>query len=146
MLDGIAKLRGGCEFWVYFISEADSDLIKIGFAKSPVARRRGMQTGNPRALRVERVIIGDQRTERLMHKAFSSSRVEGTVEWFYGRQEILAVAAEIAQRQADAALDADMGEMEAIAVETVNELGREIVVRDESRVPAQGLGYATRLV
>ncbi len=137
-----AKLRGGCESWVYFIGEADSDLVKIGIAKSPVARRCGMQTGNPRALRIERVIFGDQRTEQLLHKAFSSSRVKGTAEWFHGRQEIFNVASEIAQRQADSALDADMTEMEAIAVETVNELEREIIVREEIRVPAQGLGYA----
>ncbi len=142
-MDSNVKVRGGCESWVYFISEADSDLVKIGFAKNPVARRRGMQTGNPRALRVERVIIGDQKTERLLHRAFSSSRVDGTSEWFHGRQEILDAARAIGEAQSEMALDADMAEMEAVAVETTNELEREIIGRDESRVPAaNGIGYA----
>lgn len=53
--------------FVYFIGEANGP-VKIGVAKDPVKRVRELQTGNPRPLRVERVIVGHTDTERLLHK------------------------------------------------------------------------------
>lgn len=53
--------------FVYFIGEPDGP-VKIGLAKDPVRRVRELQIGNPRPLRVERVIIGHTDTERLLHK------------------------------------------------------------------------------
>lgn len=54
--------------FVYFIGEEDDGPVKVGLAKDPVARLRAMQTGNPRRLRIERVLLGDMRMEKLLHE------------------------------------------------------------------------------
>jgi hypothetical protein len=56
----------GCCF-VYFIGELDGPL-KIGYAKDPIARLRAMQTGNPRPLKLERVLFGDRLVEKVFHE------------------------------------------------------------------------------
>ncbi len=63
------SVRGAqdCSF-IYFIGEADAGPIKIGVAKDPIARLRGMQTGNPRRLKVEWILIGDGHAEKLLHE------------------------------------------------------------------------------
>lgn len=87
-----------CRF-VYFIGEDDDGPVKIGTAKDPVARLRGMQTGNPRRLRVEHVLLGDMPIEKLLHEfwepyAVASARSAGKpnaapgTEWF--RSEVRA--------------------------------------------------------
>ena len=82
--------------YVYFIGQKDGPL-KIGLAKDPVARLRGMQTGNSRRLRIEYVLMGDRSTEKLLHELWepfailsegSKRRVAGPggkapgTEWF----------------------------------------------------------------
>lgn len=78
--------------FVYFIGEPDGPL-KIGLSKDPIARLRGMQTGNPRRLRIEYVLLGDLNLEKLMqemwrpHAILSANQIgkpdalPGT-EWF----------------------------------------------------------------
>lgn len=101
----------GCCF-VYFIGEPDGGPVKIGVSKDPVARLRGMQTGNPRRLRIERVLIGAQWIEKLLHEiweeyAIKSARATGKsdvapgTEWFEPivRPNLLAVIATAAQNQ-----------------------------------------------
>ena len=78
--------------YVYFIGQKDGPL-KIGLAKDPVARLRGMQTGNPVRLRIEAAVVGDIGTERLFHDLWAeyaiysdavaerTKRAPGT-EWF----------------------------------------------------------------
>lgn len=61
-----ARIIGNAEF-VYLIGEDDNGPVKIGLSKDPVARLRQMQTGNPRRLRIERLILGDQTLEKLLH-------------------------------------------------------------------------------
>lgn len=53
--------------FVYLIGEADGPL-KIGVSKDPIARLRGMQTGNPRRLRIEYAVVGHQPLEKLLHE------------------------------------------------------------------------------
>lgn len=79
--------------FVYVIAEADDGPVKIGVAKDPISRLRAMQTGNPRRLRLEYVLLGDKTLERRLHEywepwAIRSSRnskkadtAPGT-EWF----------------------------------------------------------------
>lgn len=54
--------------YVYFIGEYDNGFLKIGKAKDPVKRLRNMQVGNARRLRVERVLLGDVATEKMLHQ------------------------------------------------------------------------------
>lgn len=53
--------------FVYAIGEKNGP-IKIGVAKDPISRLRSMQTGNPRRLRVERVVCAEMETEKLLHE------------------------------------------------------------------------------
>lgn len=88
-----ARRLEGTSF-VYFIGEYEDDgPVKIGVAKDPIKRLRQMQTGNPRRLRVEYVLLGFRDTEKLLHElwepfAISSARTRRRVdaapgtEWF----------------------------------------------------------------
>lgn len=62
-----ARLLDECTF-VYAVEERDAGPVKIGTAKDPVKRVRGMQTGNPRRLRVAYVLVGDRHIEGLLHE------------------------------------------------------------------------------
>jgi hypothetical protein len=61
--------------YIYFIGEQDDGPVKIGLAKDPVKRVRQMQTGNPRRLKVEAVLVGDRATERLFHDLWAEYAV-----------------------------------------------------------------------
>jgi hypothetical protein len=87
-----ARAYGNASF-VYVIGEADDGPIKIGVSKDPISRLRTMQTGNPRRLRIEYVLMGDTNIERLLHElwepfAIFSARTAGKpdaapgTEWF----------------------------------------------------------------
>jgi hypothetical protein len=54
--------------FVYVIGEPDDGPLKIGFSKDPIGRLRSMQTGNPRRLRIEHVLVGAMATEKLLHQ------------------------------------------------------------------------------
>jgi hypothetical protein len=62
-----ARGVGGISF-VYFIGESDDGSLKIGTSKDPISRLRGMQTGNPRRLRIEHVLVGSSHLEKLLHE------------------------------------------------------------------------------
>jgi len=79
--------------FVYFVGEAGDGPMKIGVSKDPITRLRSMQTGNPRRLRIERVLAGSVLTEKLLHElwephAIYSATSAGKVgaapgtEWF----------------------------------------------------------------
>lgn len=87
-----AETIGNPEY-VYFIGEPDAGAFKIGHSKDPIGRLRSMQTGNPRRLRIEYVLIGATTLEKLLHEvwrdhAIISTRQAGKVdapsgtEWF----------------------------------------------------------------
>lgn len=107
------------EFWqerarfgyVYLLGELNNaaeptEWVKIGHATDPVRRIRSLQTGNPRPLQYEALILGDKRTERLLHKHFAGVAV-GNSEWHgHGyREAIIAFFREISRRQMHVAAD-----------------------------------------
>ena len=71
--------------WVYFIGEVgNEDYVKIGLTRreEAEARRKKLQTGNPRKLEVLLLCKVDNAhaVERDFHQLFSSARAQG--EWF----------------------------------------------------------------
>lgn len=101
--------------FVYFIGERDGGCLKIGKAVDPIARLRGMQTGNPRRLVLEQVLFGDISVEKLFHElwepfAIPSERNKGKVnergagtEWFRPevREKLFPVVSVASQFQLD---------------------------------------------
>lgn len=85
--------------YVYFIVARAQPAIKIGFAANPITRLRELQCGNPSALGICSVILGDKATERLLHRHWREALVRG--EWFGHGYEgaILALADGIAETQ-----------------------------------------------
>lgn len=86
-----ATRRIGNPVYVYFIGEEDGGALKIGLAKDPIKRLRGLQTGNPRRLRIENLLVGDRATEALLHEMWEQfaihsdgSKAGGApgTEWF----------------------------------------------------------------
>ena len=73
---------------IYFVT--DGTAIKIGYSiDGQVKRRIGkLQTGNPRPLRLLATCTGSRRTERRLHRRFSSSHLRG--EWFRRTKELTA--------------------------------------------------------
>jgi hypothetical protein len=106
-----ARGVGGVTF-VYFIGESDDGSLKIGTSKDPISRLRGMQTGNPRRLRIEHVLVGSSYLEKLLHEiwesfaifsAHAASRTESApgTEWFKPeiRETLLPVVVTAAEAQ-----------------------------------------------
>jgi Meiotically up-regulated gene 113 len=142
--------------FVYFIAEQPDGPLKIGTAVDPIERRRQLQTGNPRHLRIERLVYGERRVESLLHRTFSGQVIPGSrerrsqfdgrfavdTEWFSAesRPLILAAAEEIAERQlaTDGATNLTLGQ---IVVDVVCGLPIERTVGDEVRLLAEGAGY-----
>lgn len=67
---------------VYIIEEEGTGLYKIGVSRNPPHRRRDLQRGNPRDLRIVHAINSDEprATEQAIHAALDEYRVSG--EWF----------------------------------------------------------------
>jgi hypothetical protein len=63
--------------FVYLIGEEEGP-VKIGVATNPVKRLRTMQTGNPRRLRIEWVLVGDGDLEKMLHKVWQSFGIWST--------------------------------------------------------------------
>jgi hypothetical protein len=110
--------------FVYFIGEGEDGPVKIGLAKDPFKRVRGMQTGNSRRLRVEHAILGDRAIEHLLHEmwkqyAIVPSHRAGRVsahpgtEWFEAeiRDKLYPVIPTIVEKQREYVFGAiDKGE------------------------------------
>lgn len=100
--------------FVYFIGHRDDGPVKIGYAKNPLKRLRTMQTGNPRQLRIEHVIVGDRGVEQLLHEMWEPLAIvalrnqrrpdspPGT-EWFRSeiREELFPVIESVADVQVE---------------------------------------------
>ena len=84
-------MRGGLS--VYFIQQGDDGPIKIGIAREPAARLRGLQTGNPEQLRILRAVEGSFFVEWSLHSAFAESRIRG--EWFRPTDELVDLATRV---------------------------------------------------
>lgn len=72
---------------VYFIGCANGP-VKIGFASDMEQRLAGIQTGNPRLLRIQAAAPGDRELEREYHRRFKAHRLQG--EWLTRCPEIIA--------------------------------------------------------
>lgn len=66
--------------FVYLTGEQPDGPVKIGVAKDPISRLRGMQTGNSRRLRVERLLIGDRDIEQLLHQIWRRFAIVSAVQ------------------------------------------------------------------
>lgn len=150
----------GVEF-VYFIGEEDDGPVKIGHSKDPIARLRAMQTGNPRRLRVEHVLVGGLHTEQVLHEiwakhAIISTRQKGKVdalpgtEWF--RPDIRTDLDPIVRTAVEKHVEFLRAAEGDILGEDLERLIREahgahdymMWKRDEVLLLAQGAGYVTR--
>lgn len=145
--------------FVYLIGEADGPL-KIGVSKDPIARLRGMQTGNPRRLRIEYAVVGHQSLEKLLHefwehyaicspaKTRNPDAAPGT-EWFRAeiREQLTpiietAVEQQIATLMSTAGPEVSGDGMEQIVRDAHVAHGFIATGRDTVRVLAPGAGYA----
>lgn len=70
---------------IYFI-QACSNYVKIGTSFNLDGRVKGLQTANPKRLRVKAVLEGGSQTEAGLHELFRKSQVRG--EWFKTTEEI----------------------------------------------------------
>lgn len=102
--------RFGNAEYVYFVGE-EGGPIKIGWAKDPIVRLRGLQTGNPRRLRIEYVLLGGIELERLMQEMWHGFAIRSKrkhpvamnpgTEWFEAeiRQELEPILKAAAREQ-----------------------------------------------
>jgi hypothetical protein len=110
LFDAARIFDGAC--FIYLIGEQDDGPFKIGFSKDPIGRLRTMQTGNPRRLRIEYVLVGDMALEKLLHELWESYAILSSAskakpgaapgtEWFRpeAREGILPIFADATQRQ-----------------------------------------------
>lgn len=151
----VEKFSIGETRYVYFIGEQDGGCVKIGVGKDPIARLRSMQTGNPRRLKIERVLLGDMEIEKLLHEMWEPYVVEvpgrqadgplGT-EWF--KPEIREKLYPIVETAVDKQLEI-IGDPERMTYNECERLVREAhgahdhvaVKRHQKRIPAQGAGH-----
>lgn len=83
VLDSVIHIHGP---YVYFIQAVDGGPIKIGKAFNVRERLAGLQTGNPKELRILGAMVGDTDVEGKVHKEFAGSRIRG--EWFEPSEEL----------------------------------------------------------
>lgn len=83
---------------VYFIQSGDAGAIKIGIARNPEKRLRGLQTSHHEKLHIRVVTSGGAAQEQAYHARFAEHRLHG--EWFEQHPDILA---EIERLRGDAA-------------------------------------------
>jgi hypothetical protein len=72
---------------VYLIQDEVTRMVKIGRAKDPNHRLRGLQTGHGHRLVLREVLVGDSKEETFVHRYFATYRRLG--EWFAIPDEIL---------------------------------------------------------
>ncbi len=71
---------------IYFIRQKGTNLVKIGWAKDPVARMATLQTGSPHEFELMAVGEGGAKEEHALHRRFADDHVRG--EWFRMSGEI----------------------------------------------------------
>jgi len=65
---------------IYFISDSDELIVKIGKAKDVVKRMKGLQTANPKSLILLAVLKGYSEEETALHLKFI--KYQEREEWF----------------------------------------------------------------
>lgn len=88
---GTHPICQGCiprQRYVYAVEAVESGRVKIGIAEDPAKRLQGHQVSSPERLRLLKVVPGDRKLERELHRRFADSRLHG--EWFAPTLEISA--------------------------------------------------------
>jgi len=159
LFDAVREFSNPC--FIYLIGEADDGPLKIGLSKDPLSRLRTMQTGNPRRLRIEHVVVGDMALEKLLHelwepfaiksaaKAGKPNAAPGT-EWFTAeaRETLLPIIADAARRQVEhlhsTEGDVTTDTLEKIVRDAHAESGFVARGRDSVRRLGASVGYAVQ--
>lgn len=79
----------GC--YVYVIGEEHTNYVKVGYSDDPEARRKKLQTGNPRelVLRWKYPVSGGRRHEEALHKYLVEFHVRD--EWYLFSNDMLKI-------------------------------------------------------
>lgn len=85
---------------IYFITDGQN--IKVGTARDLKNRLSQMKAGNPRPLSVLATCEGDHSLEQALHRVLSSSRVDGSLEWYSPSISILRLIARVRRDGVDA--------------------------------------------
>lgn len=154
----VGALIAECQY-VYFIGEPDNGPLKIGVAKDPIKRIRAMQTGNPRRLRIEYVLLGDRELEQLLHEYWEPFAIKSAkrrrnpdaapgTEWFEPRlrEELFPILATAVDRQLEYLYDFDGSELSFNALEKLVRVAHHDhdftpKAREPVRLLARGAGY-----
>ncbi len=67
---------------IYFIQDSMTNEIKIGSSDDPMARLKGLQTGNPHVLGILGIIPGGMEGEADLRRRFKPYLVREKSEWF----------------------------------------------------------------
>jgi hypothetical protein len=76
--------------YIYFLYAPISKRMKIGYTKFFDTRFAKIQSSSPEQLEILRIIEGDGRLERMLHRLFSIERDHG--EWFAASESMLEFA------------------------------------------------------
>lgn len=149
--------------YVYLVGEEDEGCVKIGVAKDPIDRLRGMQTGNPRRLKIERLLLGDMEMEKLLHEMWEPFAVvcaanRGKVdrapltEWFNPgiREKLMPIIAEATALQMEYLSEkfgpdrpVEMAELDRRVRQAHADHGYTPAPREQVRFLAPTMGYVT---
>lgn len=112
---------------VYMIRAGDTDMVKIGWADDPEARRRELQCGCWEELRVIRTVDAPASAERWFHAQYAGQRVRG--EWFRFTDGMLNI-------EAPFLLDANAGPV----AEIIDALGGPLAIGNALGLPPTTVG------
>lgn len=83
--------------YIYFLYAPISKRMKIGYTKFFDQRFAKIQSSSPEQLEVLRVIEGDGRLERMLHRLFSIERDHG--EWFEASESMVTFAKSLEEKR-----------------------------------------------
>lgn len=83
--EALSYVKKEAPYFVYLLS--DGEYVKIGYSKNPKKRRKAVQSGNPRQIKLvaKKEVAGRNRAlaiEQSLHKQYGKYRKVG--EWFCG--------------------------------------------------------------
>lgn len=74
--------------FIYFITDEEKNLVKIGYSQNPLGRLKQLLTASSSKLKLAKVIKGTRKSEAGYHKLFARWKVRR--EWFELSEEIKA--------------------------------------------------------
>lgn len=90
----MVPIKGDQTGCVYFVQAVDGGPIKIGLTMVTSQRStlQQVQRGNPRELRMTRLVKGGRGLENLLHRHFKAERIRTNGEWFEPSDRLCRVA------------------------------------------------------